>query len=280
MALTLIDQFSLASSELLLPEGTLRYYRSFHAGLHEPYLMLIPGWAGPAEMWQRQLNTLCGRFNIIIMDYPGFGRSQFSTTKEKHVLKNCRIEDQADMVNAILAQEGVRNCIAVGHSIGGALALTAANQADSCIQAVVGADSFTYMNLYPKAEAAAAKAIKHNVLNHFDATLEGLMDEYFPRGSDPELRAWVTAAMAKADPLVGASILENFMLWSLSDHLDKFQGEVVAIAAKDTFVESAFMPVYGNRIQVHCIEKAGHFLMLDQAESFNHKLLQLLNRFH
>lgn len=280
MALTLIDQFSLTSAELELPEGTMRYYHSFHAGLHEPFLLLIPGWAGPAEMWQRQLNALCSRYNIIIMDYPGFGRSQFSHHSEPHVSKTCRLDFQANIVNAILAQEAVSNCIAIGHSIGGALALTAANQADSCIRAVIGADSFTYMNLYPKAEKEAAQAIKKNVLDHFDATLEGLMNEYFPMGSDAELRAWVTNAMAKAQPLVGATVLEDFMLWSLVDQLDAFQGEVIAIAAKDTYIENAFQPIYGDQITVHCIEKAGHFLMLDQAESFNHKLLQILNRFH
>ncbi|GAA6152210.1 alpha/beta fold hydrolase [Pseudoteredinibacter isoporae] len=280
MTLTLIDQFSLASSELEIKEGCIHYYTSFHAGLHEPYLLLIPGWAGPAEMWQRQLNTLCGRFNIIIMDYPGFGRSQFSQANEKSFLKNCRLDTQAEYVNGILAKEGISDCVAIGHSIGGALALTAANQTNSCIRAVIGADSFTYMNLYPKANVEAAQAIKHSILNGFDATLEGLMDEYFPSGSDPELRAWVTAAMSRADPLAGGAILENFMLWSLSEQLKEFRGKVIAIAAKKSYVESDFLPEYGKKIEVHCVEKAGHFLMLDQAESFNHKLLQVLNRFH
>ncbi len=275
MALTLIDQFSLDFETLDFPEGSVRYYRSFHAGLVEPTLLLIPGWAGPAEMWQRQLNALCGKFNLIILDYPGFSCSTFSPG----ALKVAELDFHGNVVNGVLAQEKVNSCIAVGHSIGGALALTAANQSGSAIKTVIGADSFTYMDLYPKACVDVTRALKASVLDHFNETLDGLMDEYFPSGSDSKLKHRVRAKMGAADAEYAAAVLENFMLWDLDKQLAEFDGEVIAISAKDTFVESRFTPLYGQRIKVHCIKNSGHFVMLDQAELFNHKLLQILQSY-
>jgi len=273
MSLTLIDHFSLDSACLNFPEGKLYYYKTIAAPADVPTLILIPGWAGAAEMWQRQLNTLSGRFNCLIFDYPGFGRSHFLSANEA----SCNLNFHAELIKMALDQEGIEDCIAIGHSIGGALALTLA-EVDTRIKAVIGADSFTYMNLYPQADMQTAMAIKQGLMDDFAGSLNELMAEYFPPGSDAELRNWVTKTMAMANVPVGAAILEQFMLWNLREKLDAYHGPVFAIAAEDTYVEEDFQPAFGDRIEVTCISKAGHFLMLDQAEAFNHRLLSLLNK--
>jgi len=79
------------------------------AGTGRPILFLH-GFTLDRRMWRRQMESLSKRFRTIAWDARGFGESPMPGTAP---YKHC--EDAAELCEAL----GVKNAIAVGHSIGG-----------------------------------------------------------------------------------------------------------------------------------------------------------------
>lgn len=237
----------------------------------DTWVVFVPGWAGPLENWQYQISHFQDKYSILAMDYPGFGESYLACTEDGDATSpdDVSLLECAGLLNAILEQEGMTSCILVGHSIGGALALSAAVENPGVITAVIGADSFTYMNLYPEIEAEFVGAYTQALKDDFNTGVAGLLDSYFLEGSDSELVEWVFQTICAVDHKTSIMVLEDFLCWSLDQQLGRYKGPILSLVAPDTFDEEAFNPIYGERISVTPISGAGHFVMLDKPQAFN-----------
>jgi len=234
-------------------------------------LVFVPGWAGSLEIWQHQISHFQDQYSVLAMDYPGFGQSYLACTENGEATSPSKVSllECARLVNAVLKQEDITSCIVVGHSIGGALALSAAVENPTAIKAVIGADSFTYMNLYPAVAAEHVGGYTQSLKDDFKAGVSALLDSYFLKDSDPKTVEWVFNTMCAVDHKTGIMILEDFLTWSLDQELSQYKGPVLAFVAPDTFDEEAFAPIYAKRISTTRIPDAGHFVMLDKPQAFN-----------
>ena len=249
-----------------------------------PVLVFIPGWAGSIAFWKSQIDHFSKTHRVIAIDYPGFGLSSINYARSvlgrfcaSLILQDRSIamSRQAKLIINVLRREQIKSCVIVGHSIGGALALTAAAQAPNIIRSVIGADSFTYTALYPSASQEDIETITGGLKSDFKEAVKALVDSYFLASADPDLRQWVTDTMVATRPESAIAILEEFLRWDMDAYLSKYKGPVDVIASAATYDESAFAPIYGDRISVETIENAGHFIMLDKPLEFNQKLANM-----
>lgn len=241
-----------------------------------PTLLFIPGWAGSLEVWKHQLNTV-EEYPLIVLDYPGFGDSKLSVASTPSKQDRFTLEFHAEIVNGILKQEAVSDCIVIGHSLGGALGLTAAATNPKTIKAVIGADSLIYNEIYPKIHEEVSQAFVEQFERDFKGSVAALLTQYFVEQSEPNTIEWLNQSMMAADPDVGTNILREFMSWSLDETLEAYAGPVSVIACESGYASSAFAPRFQSRIPVRTIDHAGHFVMLDQAARFNQALGQILS---
>ena len=85
-----------------------------------PAIVLLHGLLLSSDLWVHQLDDLAGRHRIIALDQRGHGRS---TTGDRAI----GVETLADDVRCVLAALEVRQCLLVGHSMGGMVALQVAH---------------------------------------------------------------------------------------------------------------------------------------------------------
>ena len=85
-------------------------------GQGSPSLLLIHGWGGDRRIWQRQVVALAARHRIIAVDLRGHGGSD--APKQDYSIR-CLADDVAWLCRRL----HLRHIIAVGHRMGGLIAL-------------------------------------------------------------------------------------------------------------------------------------------------------------
>jgi len=106
---------STIDTQLLVVDGLrMRYARKGHTDA--PPLVLLHGIGGSLEMWMANMDFFASNYDVIALDFPGFGYSDKPAVRYSihfQVLKLKRFLDQLNLDNLYLA----------GHSMGGAIAI-------------------------------------------------------------------------------------------------------------------------------------------------------------
>ena len=79
-------------------------------------LVFLHGWGQNIEMMSSLAKPFCKKYNVLILDLPGFGES----VEPNEVWS---IYDYADMLDEMLKELKIKNPILVGHSFGGKISL-------------------------------------------------------------------------------------------------------------------------------------------------------------
>ena len=85
-----------------------------------PAVVLIHGFSENSGVWHLQLNRLKNHFKVIVPDLPG--------TAAAPLTDQLTIESMADYVYSILLEEDIKETVAIGHSMGGYVALALAEK--------------------------------------------------------------------------------------------------------------------------------------------------------
>jgi len=99
-------------------------------GKGEP-VIFIHGFAEDGSIWDKQVEFLKNYFLLIIPDLPGSGKSVINNEEKNLATANSQpltIEYYADCIKEILNEEQIANCIIIGHSMGGYIALAFAEK--------------------------------------------------------------------------------------------------------------------------------------------------------
>lgn len=266
------------------PGAKLTYYSSCKS--EKPVLVFIPGWGGSFTFFQAQLQYFRSAYRVILVDYPGFGAStlQIEPAPSKRGFwgrfkrdKSASLERQAELVRRILKHENVESCILIGHSIGGALALTIAAEYPELVHTVIGIDSMTYVDVYSAMPQPDADDFLEGMREDFVHATHTLTDSYFLPSADPSIKSWVTETMISTSPKSGIAILEAFLCWDLAKYLELAIADVHVIAAEASYDESTFTRRFGKRVSVSTIPNVGHFVMLDDPAATNSALSKVLS---
>jgi len=89
------------------------YYRLSGTG---NVIILLHGFPLNGTIWDDVVTKLSLNYTVIVPDLPGAGQSSFHGTE-------LSIEDMAESVKAILVNEGIKNAVVAGHSMGGYAAI-------------------------------------------------------------------------------------------------------------------------------------------------------------
>lgn len=129
-----------------------------------PELVLIHGWGMSSIVWQQWLSVIRPHCNVTMIDLPGFGFSEKSTTYDLDLL-----------VDAIV-EKAPEKAIYLGYSLGGMLAVTIASRYPERVSAVItfasnirfvadeewpfAMESSVFDNFYSSTKANSEKALK------------------------------------------------------------------------------------------------------------------------
>jgi pimeloyl-ACP methyl ester carboxylesterase len=103
--------------------GRQLYYQCTGNG---PAVVFVHGFGEDSKVWAFQKEVLQQHFQILIPDLPGSGQSQ--------AIEDMSMEGLADAVYFILQQEGITQCVVIGHSMGGYITLAFAEKYASLLK--------------------------------------------------------------------------------------------------------------------------------------------------
>jgi len=86
-----------------------------------PTLILIHGFPMNSQVWDEFRIPLSKNFRVITIDLPGFGTSPMLTTP-------FTIDDVAASIIQWLGEKDINNCVIIGHSLGGYVAMSVAEK--------------------------------------------------------------------------------------------------------------------------------------------------------
>ena len=208
---------------------------------------------------------------MITLDLAGHGKSSSGQ-------RNWTMEEYAKDVAAVIEATNSDNCIVIGHSMGGAVALELAGKYGDSIKAIVGVDSFTYQELYPQIPEDQIAAFMVDFHNDFKSTLRNLMLAYFQPNAASQYVEYMINVMASTSKECALASIENLLHWDVFTALECCNIPVVSINA-ERFLSNEVKSIYKNSLELVTIPDVGHFLMLDNAKTFNLELRKIMARF-
>ena len=91
------------------------YYEKY--GSNKKSIVILPGWGNTRETFNYMINFLKNYFTVYILDYPGFGNTNFP----KYDLT---IYDYSDLIYEWIKSLNIKDPILIGHSFGGRIITT------------------------------------------------------------------------------------------------------------------------------------------------------------
>lgn len=243
-------------------------------------VILLHGFAETNTIWKNQSGFLSRYCKVIIPDLPGSGESELFGTHNN----NLGIEELADSVHAIIENENLKDCIILGHSMGGYIALSYVEKYPAAIKA------------FGLVHSTAFEDSKEKKLNR-KRGIE-MIDAYgsyaFLKTTTPNL---FSAAFKEKNALVVNQLIEDGKLfkkenlqqyyWAMMQRFDKTNvlknSKVPVLFVMGT--EDVAAPVTDVLKQVHqpeisyihVIENTGHMSMLEMPGKLNELLKNFIN---
>lgn len=122
-------------------------------------IVLVHGFMEDGTMWQSAAKALSKDYKVIVPDLEGFGQSELKVAKSK-----ISMEYYAREIYLMLKKEKVKQCILLGHSMGGYIALYFAEKHPSMLKGFGLINSHCFAD--SKEKKAGRKKINEHIAKH------------------------------------------------------------------------------------------------------------------
>ena len=233
------------------------------SGAADGALVLIHGGLGNRSFWDGQHDPLANRFRVIALDLAGHGES--GRNRQMWGLR-----EFAQDVLAVMDNEGVRNAVLVGNSLGGSVAIEAALLAGSRAVGVVGVDTFHDLRrrIDPDQAQEQAEAWRRNP----GGTLDRMLRALFHPDAPPALVADVRRRMSSAAGETMAAVFDSLAGYDTGAPARQLRVPVRCINGDlyptNIKANQEIVADFDAVVLAH----TGHFPMLERPDEFNQRL--------
>lgn len=242
-----------------------------------PALVFIPGWGGDISFWAAQVTHFSKDHRVLAIDIPGFGLSEPKSNAPGHETSlEVSPRDLGQRIAKLFDVENVKKAVLIGHSFGGMISLAIGEARPDVVSSVIGADSFVFMNVYPKQDDEAASTSLEPFISDYTGTISALVASSFKDNADPAVVRAAEAAALSPHNSYSLAVLRQLLNADLVEYIRAYNGSIYAILASENSDLPEFRTLVGERIQVMEIEESSHFIMLDSAAAFNETLESIL----
>jgi pimeloyl-ACP methyl ester carboxylesterase len=225
-------------------------------------VLLIHGFCETHEIWNDFAKALAESFEVFSIDLPGFGESPLPPTPFS-------IHEIGGTILTWINQSNIRSPFLVGHSLGGYLALSMAEQAQQKISGLCLFHSTPYPDNDEK-KSNRNRVIEFVRKNGVDPFVDTFVPGLFNDKKHPAIPGvYKIARKTSQETLLAYSSAMRDRPSSI-EFLRKIEKPVLTLAGqKDSIVMAETALEYGRlakRSAVHILENTGHMGMLERPE--------------
>ncbi len=244
-------------------------------GQGNPSILFIHGWCINESYWDDQKEAFCGKYNIITLDLPGFGKSIGARD-------SWSIENYSNDVITLIDQLNLTRVILVGHSMGGDVMLETAIKRPTKVVALIGIDNFKDVGVeYSEQDhedmVGFMAMLKEDFANIGPAYAQGML---FHASTDSLIVQRVMTDIGESNPEVAVSSLQY-----LFDYVDTERSRLSELKQKLYLINSDATPTNiegldatGVTYDVEYIHATGHYPMVEKPKEFNKLLQKILDK--
>lgn len=249
-------------------------------------VVLLHGFGEDSNIWNNQIDFLTPHCRLIVPDLPGSGRSVLCNNEELPSVSTHQpssIEYYADQVRALLQHENISSCIMLGHSMGGYITLSIAENFPSLLNGFGLIHSSAFADTDEKKETRLRSIIlmeDYGAQRFLKNTTPLLFGQLF-KNESPEkvnnliergnnfskltLQQYYTAIMKRPDRTAVLKASDVPVLFIIGT-------EDIAAPMEDV-LQQVHLPKIAY---IHILEQTGHMGMLEDAEKMNTAILEFI----
>lgn len=242
-------------------------------------VILIPGLASSADVWDRTVEQLSATHEVHTVQVGGFAGAPSGDNAGEGALAAV-----VDELAAYIEAEGLEQPALIGHSMGGLISLMIAEQYPDLPGKVMSVDSLPYyaVMMMPGATVEAMQPMANNMYNQ----VVGMSDEQFDamqaRGipglvASPEGQKVVTEWSASSDKDVVARFTQALLTTDARDGLAQIKAPVTVVYAYNADMgvsQSVIGDMWASNyeglegVELRPVTGSRHFIMFDRPEAF------------
>lgn len=254
-----------------------------------PDVIFIHGLASSAGVWRNEANRLKDRYRVHLVQVRGFAGTDAGANANPPVLIPIR-----DDILAFIRQAKLQKPTIVGHSMGGLLAMLAADADGSAIGKIMIVDSLPFFGLLGGPQATA-ESVTPSAARLRDQILAQSQADYaagqirtmsiLVKSKGPEAQAALVASQTSDRRVVAHAMYEDWIT-DMRPRLAGLRMKVVVLYAFDAAmgvpqaaVDAMYAGAYAglpNRELVR-VDNSYHFIQIDQPDRFHAELDRLLS---
>ena len=230
-----------------------------HSGIHAVtrgeqggHLVFIHGAGGSRLIWDRQVVELSGAYRVTAVDLPGHGRSGPPGRRT--------IGEYAVDVATYLTKAGSWPAVLVGHSMGGAIALTVALEQPELVSGLVLVSTGARLRVSP--------VVLEGLVNDSEAAMKLINDFAFGPDAGARLREVGESAIRKAGP---ETLLGDLRACDAFDAMGRLSSvgvpALVICGTEDRLTPIKYAGFLASGIpgaRLETVDGAGHMVMLER----------------
>jgi pimeloyl-ACP methyl ester carboxylesterase len=237
-------------------------------GEGETALVFIHGWMCDSTFWQAQVDVFANEFTVVAVDLAGHGESGLDRN-------DWTISSLGFDVQAVVEAADLERVILIGHSMGGPVALCAAQSMPQKVIGVVGIDTLADAEF--NWDPDRFKQILERDRQDFVGTCGVFVKMMFTDQSELSLVESVTAKMCDAPPEVAIALLEDTSTYNMKAAFEAVQVPVRCINADRFPTRVEINRKYSDDYDAIVMKEVGHFPMMETPAEFNRQLQTVLD---
>ncbi len=233
-------------------------------------LVFIHGWSCDKSYWSNQVNELSKNYKVVTIDLAGHGESGLN---RKNFTIDLFGEDVATVVNYLK----LNKVILIGHSMGGAVIIEAAEKLSGKVIGLLGVD--TFQSFTDSWTSEQKDNFLKSFTDNFTETTKGFVKSMFPQTADSNLVKKVADDMSSAPPAVAVSAIRNTFYYDPIPTLKEIHLPIISINCDMYPVAVEENKKIVKDYKVKFMNGVGHFLMLEKPDEFRKLLLEAVKDF-
>jgi pimeloyl-ACP methyl ester carboxylesterase len=249
-------------------DGISIAFRVFGRG--QPALVFVHGWCCDQSYWDAQVDHFAQQYTVVTIDLAGHGESGLGR-------ESWTMEAFGEDVVAVVRKLHLDQVVLIGHSMGGHVIVEAARRMPSCVIGLVGADTFSDVERRLTREEFDEEFA--SIRASFSEATRELVRSMFAPTADSILVERIAADMSEAPPEIGLRAVEEATRHDLARALEEVQAPIRCISSDGGTMDIEAAQRHTSSFEVVYMSRVGHFVMIEDPETFNRLLAEIVAEF-